>query len=86
MPLALVTVFGLPVPHSVPALSVLTHQLDVFSILRVLSVAVWLAWLQLVCCVIAEVRAAVRNAGSRPRCRWPVAPRRWCTGWSPPRC
>ena len=50
-------------PHSVPSLSVLTHQLDVFSILRVLSVAVWLAWLQLVCCVIAEVRAAVRNAG-----------------------
>ena len=63
VPLALVAVFGLPVPHSVPSLSVLTHQLDVFSILRVLSVAVWLAWLQLVCCVIAEVRAAVRNAG-----------------------
>ena len=61
-PLALVVVFGLPVPHSLPSLSVLTHQLDVFSILRLLSVAVWLAWLQLVCCVIAEVRAAVRNA------------------------
>jgi nucleoid-associated protein YgaU len=62
VPLALVTVFGLPVPHSMLSLSVLTHQLDVFSILRVLSVAVWLAWLQLVCCVIAEVRAAVRTA------------------------
>ncbi len=60
VPLALVTVFGPPVPHS---LSVLTHRLDVFSILRVLSAAVWLAWLQLICCVIAEVRAAVRNAG-----------------------
>lgn len=67
VPLALVAVFGLPVPHSVPSLSVLTHQLDVFSILRVLSVAVWLAWLQLVCCVIAEVRAAVRNAGMPAR-------------------
>ena len=63
VPLALVTVFGLPVPHSLPSLSVLTHQLDVFSIVRLLSVAVWLAWLQLVCCVFAEVRAAVRNTG-----------------------
>ena len=67
VPLALVTVFGLPVPHSVRALSVLTHQLDVVSILRLLSVAVWLAWLQLVCCVIAEVRAALRNAGQPAR-------------------
>jgi hypothetical protein len=67
VPLALVVVFGLPVPHTLPSLSVLTHQLDVFSILRVLSVAVWLAWLQLVWCVIAEVRAAVRNAGMPAR-------------------
>ncbi len=67
VPLALVTVFGLPVPHSLPSLSVLTHQLDVFSILRLLSVAVWLAWLQLVCCVFAEVRAAVRNTGNAAR-------------------
>ena len=64
VPLALVAVFGLPVPHS---LSLLTHQLDVASILRVLSVAVWLAWLQLVWCVIAEVRAAVGHAGSPAR-------------------
>ena len=28
---------------------------------------VWLAWLQLVWCVIAEVRAAVRNAGMPAR-------------------
>ena len=67
VPLALVTVFGLPVPHSLPSLSVLTHQLDVVSILRLLSVAVWLAWLQLVCCVFAEVRAAVRNTGRPAR-------------------
>jgi nucleoid-associated protein YgaU len=67
VPLALVTVFGLPVPHSLPTVAVLTHQLDVFSILRLLSVAVWLAWLQLVCCVFAEVRAAVRNTGRPAR-------------------
>jgi hypothetical protein len=63
VPYALVTVFGLPVPHTLPRLSVLSRPLDVFGILKVLSVAVWLAWIQLVWCVIAEVRAAVRNAG-----------------------
>jgi len=67
VPFALVTVFGLPIPHTMPTLSVLTHPLDVFAILRVLSVLVWLAWIQLVCCVIAEVRAAVRNAGMPAR-------------------
>jgi hypothetical protein len=67
VPIALVTVVGLPVPHSLPSMSVLTHQLDVFTVLKVLSVLVWLAWLQLVWCVIAEIRAAVRNAGMPSR-------------------
>ena len=56
VPYALIRVFGLPVPHTMPRLSTLTHQLDVTTILKVLSVLVWLAWLQLVWCVIAEVR------------------------------
>ena len=38
-----------------------------FAILKALSVLVWLAWIQLVCCVVAEVRAAVRNAGMPAR-------------------
>jgi len=63
VPFALITVFGLPIPHAMPSLALLTHQLDVPAILKVLSALVWLAWIQLVCCVIAEVRAAVRNAG-----------------------
>ena len=71
VPFALVTVFGLPIPHAMPSLSLLTHQLTVPAILKVLSVVVWLAWIQLVCCVIAEIRAAVRNAGM-PR-RIPLA-------------
>ena len=65
VPCALVRVFGLPIPHTLPKLSTLTHQLDVTTILKVLSVLVWLAWLQLVWCVIAEVRVAVRY-GARP--------------------
>ena len=71
VPFALITVFGLPVPHAMPSLTLLTRQLDVPAILKVLSLLVWLAWIQLVCCVIAEIRAAVRNAGM-PR-RVPLA-------------
>ena len=71
VPFALVTVFGLPVPHAMPSLALLTHQLDLPAILKVLSLLVWVAWIQLVWCVIAEVRAAVRNAGM-PR-RVPLA-------------
>ena len=71
VPFALVTVFGLPVPHAMPSLALLTHQLDLPAILKVLSLLVWVAWIQLVWCVIAEIRAAVRNAGM-PR-RVPLA-------------
>jgi hypothetical protein len=67
VPAALLTVLGSPIPHAMPALSLLTHRLDILAILKILSVVVWLAWLQLVVCVIAEVRAAVRNTGMPPR-------------------
>ncbi len=66
VPLGLIMVFGVPV-HGLPGLSVLTHQLDIFAILKLLSVLVWLAWLQLVFCVIAEIRAAARNTGMPAR-------------------
>jgi len=62
VPLGLVLAFGLPVPHTL-SLSALTTQLDLRSILDILAVVVWLAWLQLVWCVIVEIRAAVRNVG-----------------------
>ena len=58
VPLALVTVLGLPIPHSRPTLGLLTHQLSILNVIRILSVVVWLAWLQLVFCVLAEIRAA----------------------------
>jgi len=70
-PVALITVFGLPVPHAMPSPALLTHRLQSAAVLRACSVVVWLAWLQLVWCVIAEVSAAVRNVGM-PR-RVPLA-------------
>ena len=63
VPAALVALIGLPIPKSMPSMSVLTGQLDAATILKILSVIVWLAWLQLVWCVIVEVQAAVRNVG-----------------------
>jgi hypothetical protein len=67
VPAALLTVLGSPIPHSVPSLSLLTHRLDILATLKILSLVVWLAWLQLVLCVLAEVRAAVRNTGMPSR-------------------
>jgi hypothetical protein len=63
VPIALVTVVGLPLPHTMPKVSALTSQLDITAILRILSVIVWLAWVQLVWCVLVEIKAAVSNVG-----------------------
>ena len=67
VPIALITVVGLPLPHTVPRLSALTSQLDITAILRILSVIVWLAWIQLVCCVLVEIKAAVGHAAASPK-------------------
>jgi hypothetical protein len=67
VPAALLATAGPPIPHAMPAPSLLTQRLDVLATLKILSVVVWLAWLQLVVCLIAEVRAAVRNTGMPPR-------------------
>jgi hypothetical protein len=63
VPIALITVVGLPLPHTMPSASALTSQLDVTAILRILSVVIWLAWAQLVWCVLVEIKAAVSNVG-----------------------
>src|SRR6478672_5193179 len=67
VPIALVTVVGLPLPHTLPRLSALTSQLDITAILRILSVIVWLAWIQLVWCVLVEIKAAASHAAGSPK-------------------
>jgi DNA-binding SARP family transcriptional activator len=62
VPIALVTTLGLPIPGKNP-LSLLTQQVDWVALLRILSIIVWLAWIQLVVCVGVEIRAAIRGAG-----------------------
>jgi hypothetical protein len=63
VPIALITVVGLPLPHTMPSASFLTRQLDILAILRILSVVIWLAWAQLVWCVLVEIKAAISNVG-----------------------
>jgi hypothetical protein len=71
VPIALITVVGLPLPHTLPTLSALTSQLDITAILRILSVVVWLAWIQLVWCVLVEIKVAASeksgHAATRPK-------------------
>ena len=40
VPAALLTVLGPPIPHAMPALSLLTERLDILAILKILSVVV----------------------------------------------
>jgi hypothetical protein len=63
VPIALISALGLPIPHATPSLGLLAHQLSILSLVRILAIIVWLAWLQLVVCVLAEIRAAIRNVG-----------------------
>jgi hypothetical protein len=67
VPIALVAVVGLPIPVALPKLNALTSQLDVTAILRILSVIIWLAWIQLVWCVLVEVKAAASHDRARPK-------------------
>jgi len=67
VPFALTLFLGLPIPKTKPSISLLTGQIDVMTILKFLSIIVWLAWLQLVWCVIVEIQAAIRNVGVASR-------------------
>lgn len=65
VPVALVAVVGVPIPATMPKLTALTSQLDTTAILRILSVIIWLAWIQLVWCVLVEVKAAASHTATR---------------------
>jgi Bacterial transcriptional activator domain len=63
VPLALFLFFGSPIPQSLPSAATLTQQLGPGTLIHVLVVLVWLAWLQLAICVLIEAYAAVRGVG-----------------------
>ncbi|WP_232836029.1 hypothetical protein [Actinocorallia populi] len=63
VPTALLRFTGSPLPERVPDGSVFTEPLDTETILYVVTLGVWLAWLQLVVCLLVELHAGVRGIG-----------------------
>jgi hypothetical protein len=63
VPAALLRFTGSPIPSEAPDASVFTDPLDIESILYVITLGVWLAWLQLVFCLVVELHAGVRGIG-----------------------
>ncbi|WP_214106720.1 hypothetical protein [Acrocarpospora catenulata] len=63
VPYALLRLAGPPVPAGLLNLDVFTSEVGPETIIAVLVLLVWLAWLQLVLCVIVEVYAGVRRIG-----------------------
>ncbi|ROO90095.1 hypothetical protein EDD29_7811 [Actinocorallia herbida] len=63
VPYALVRFVGSPLPEGPLDLSLLTQQLTVEAVLGFITVFVWLAWFQLVLCLVVEVQAGLRGVG-----------------------
>lgn len=63
VPVALVMVFGNPVPSKLPGQDVLTAPVSTGTILAVVAALVWLAWLHFVVCLAVETVSAVRAKG-----------------------
>src|SRR5260370_42689455 len=55
VPMALISVLGLPIPHGMPSASLFTHRLEPAAVMRACSVVVWLARLPFVWGGSAEV-------------------------------
>ncbi|WP_204078877.1 bacterial transcriptional activator domain-containing protein [Planotetraspora phitsanulokensis] len=63
VPYALVRYFGSPLPDGGFSLSMLTQDVGLSSVLDMLAIVVWLAWAQLVACVVVELIAGIRRVG-----------------------
>ncbi len=64
IPLALILLTGPPpVPHSLPTRDTLTQPITTDTLIGVLRVVVWLAWLQFTACVLVEAASLVRGGG-----------------------
>lgn len=63
IPLALLIFFGSPIPTRAPSMSDFTEKIGPSSLIHILVVLAWLAWLQLLFCVIVESYAGIRGIG-----------------------
>lgn len=67
VPWLLVQAFGSPWPDETPTTDWLTDQVGTETVLTLLSLVVWLAWLHFVVCLAVEAVAEVRGRGLSPR-------------------
>ncbi|MFF5211441.1 BTAD domain-containing putative transcriptional regulator [Streptosporangium sp. NPDC000396] len=67
VPYALLRLAGPPLPPELLDLDLLTSQVGVSTVVAILVLLVWLAWLQLTVCVIVEIYAGVRRVGMPAR-------------------
>ncbi|WP_433157511.1 hypothetical protein [Kribbella sp. CA-247076] len=67
VPYVLLRFFGTPWPERMPSRDVLFSELSIETVLGIIAVVIWLAWLHFVVCLIAEVVAEIRGHGLSPR-------------------
>ncbi|WP_062431545.1 hypothetical protein [Herbidospora daliensis] len=67
VPYALIRFAGPPIPEELLDLDALMSQVGTETIIAVLVLLVWVAWLQLVVCVLVEVYAGIRRIGMPAR-------------------
>ncbi|HXA60847.1 MAG TPA: hypothetical protein VNW94_16930 [Streptosporangiaceae bacterium] len=63
VPAGLLTVFGSPIPRQLPTMEEFTQQIGPTTLIHILVGLVWLAWAQLLICVLVEISAGVRGIG-----------------------
>ncbi len=71
-------------PAELLDLDALMSQVGTETIIAALVLLVWIAWAQLVICVLVEVYAGIRRIGMPARVPLSGGTQVWPTGWSPP--
>ena len=67
VPYVLLRFFGTPWPEQMPSRDVLFSELSIETVLGIIAVVIWIAWLHFVICLVAEAVAEIRGHGLSPR-------------------
>src|SRR5437868_8841093 len=67
VPLALFKYVGPPLSPELLNLDLITSQVGISTVIAILILLVWIAWLQLVICVVVEVYGGIRRVGMPSR-------------------
>ncbi|MEV8371253.1 hypothetical protein AB0P21_00850 [Kribbella sp. NPDC056861] len=67
VPYVLLRFFGKPWPDQMPNRDVLVNQLSAETLIGIITVVIWLAWLHFVVCLLTEAVAEIKGHGLSPR-------------------